>query len=284
MKKIIFERANKAYWLRKIRDLYNEPCINQEVVLEFDNSIKKEELYPIHLVTLANVIQYFYDKGNSVFIKSRINVEVYEYVYKELGFSEYWSKGKNHVDAKNTNNIFNLWRIVDSEKDLYAKQVEDYFKRKYFKDRDLSVITEVMTEVFYNVFDHAKAGKNAFSLIKYDEKKETLYAAISDFGIGITQSVKNYVEHVKTDKEALELAITDNFTVRSTERNHGLGLSNILSGSDSARIFSGEGLVCKINNGVKVISTTFGFPGTLVYFEVDLSKTEKEEIINDFDW
>lgn len=132
MKKIIFERASKAYWLRKIRDLYNEPCINQEVVLEFDNSIKKEELYPIHLVTLANVIQYFYDKGNSVFIKSRINVEVYEYVYKELGFSEYWSKGKNHVDAKNTNNIFNLWRIVDSEKDLYAKQVEDYFKRKYF--------------------------------------------------------------------------------------------------------------------------------------------------------
>lgn len=63
-----------------------------------------------------------------------------------------------------------------------------------------------------------------------------------------------------------------------------MGLSNILSGSDTARIFSGKGLVVKTGEGVKVVATTFGFPGTLIYFEVDLSKTEEEEIINDFEW
>ncbi len=281
---IQFKFANKTYWLRKIGEIFEDSSYKGNIVLSFAETIKKEEVQPLHLVTLANLIQYLFDKGNKVFIDPKTNKAVYEYVYNELKYSEYWSKGKNHVDAIITENIFNLWRIVDSEKDLYAKNVEAYFKRNYFKDRDLSVITEVMTEAFYNVFDHANAGENAFSFIKYDKNKEILYAAISDFGIGIARSVRNFQESIITDKEALELAIKDNFTVRSTERNHGFGLSNILNGSDTARIFSGEGLVVKTEAGVNVVATTFSFPGTLIYFEVDLSKTEKEEIIENFEW
>lgn len=281
---ITFENTSKGNWLRKIRKIFDSSYISKHIIFAFDKSIKKEEFLPFHLVTLANVIQYLFDKGNKVYINSDINKDVYEYVYKELKFSEYWSKGKNHVESQNTDNIFNLWRIIDSEKDLYAKNVEEYFKRNYFKDRDLSVITEIMTEAFYNVFDHAKANKNAFSFIKYDEDKETLFAAISDFGIGITQSVKDYDKTITTDKDALKTAIQDNFTVHSTERNHGMWLSNILNGSDTARIFSGKGLVVKIKDCIRVIDTNFGFPGTLIYFEVDLSKTENEEIINDFNW
>lgn len=281
---IQFESANKSYWLKKIGEIFNGPSDNSDIILSFGEAIKKEKVLPFHLVTFANLIQYLFDKGHKVFIDHTKNVEVFEYVYNELKFSEYWSKGKNHVDAIVTTNIFNLWRIVDSEKDLYAKNVEEYFKRNYFEDRDLSVITEVMTEAFYNVFDHANAGQNSFSIIKFDKDKGILYAAISDFGIGIAQSVRNFKKSVLTDKEALELAITDNFTVHSTERNHGFGLSNILKGSDTARIFSGKGLVVKIDAGVRVVSTPFGFPGTLIYFEVDLSKTEKEEIINNFEW
>lgn len=281
---IQFKSANKSYWLKEIGEIFNSHGDNSDIILSFDETIKKEEVLPFHLVTLANLIQYLFDNGHKVFIDNKTNVVVYEYVYNELKFSEYWSKGKNHVDTIDTTNIFNLWRIVDSEKDLYAKNVEAYFKRNYFEDRDLSIITEVMTEAFYNVFDHANAGQNAFSLIKYDKNKEILYAAISDFGIGIAQSVRNFKKSITTDKEALELAITDNFTVRSTERNHGFGLSNILNGSNTARIFSGKGLVVKTEAGVKVIPTPFAFPGTLIYFEVDLSKTEKEEIINNFDW
>mgnify|MGYP002774930015 CR=1 len=284
MKKILiqFELAMKSYWLRKIEEITNNPCYNCAVLLTFSRAIKKEEIMPLHLVTLANLIQYLFDQGNKVYIDPNTNRVVYEYVYNELKFSEYWSKGKNHVDA--TPNIFNLWRLVDSEKDAFANNVEAYFKRNYFRDRDLSVITVVMTEAFYNVFDHANAGQNAFSFIKYDKDKEILYAAISDFGVGIAKSVRNFQKSIIDDKEALKLAIRDNFTVRSTERNHGFGLSNILAGSDTARIFSGKGLVVKTGAGVKVIATSFGFPGTLIYFEVDLAKTEKEEIINNFEW
>ena len=68
---------------------------------------------------------------------------------------------------------------------------------------------------------------NAFSLIMYDEDKHVLHAAIADFGIGIVQSVRNYIPSISCDKEALLKAAENNFTVKSTDRNKGKGLDNI---------------------------------------------------------
>lgn len=283
---ITFESCNKAYWLRKISDCVSSysNSRNKRFILDFVSSIKTSELLPFHLVTIANLIQYLFDIGNKVFISQDNNKKVFDYIYNQLYFSEYWSNGKNHVDVKGGDDIFNLWRIVDSEKDLYVPRVENYFKRNYFLNRDLSVISQIMTEAYYNVFDHAQAQSNAFSLIMYKKETYMLHAAISDFGIGIANSVRKFEPTIQSDREALAKAIEDNFTVRSTERNRGFGLSNILNGSTSARIFSGTALVVKQNNKTNIVGTNFSFPGTLIYFEVDLSKTEEEEVINDFEW
>lgn len=53
------------------------------------------------------------------------------------------------------------------------------------------------------MFDHAKANGNAFSVLQYDEENAILYVAISDFGIGIAQSVRNFDERIKNDKDAI---------------------------------------------------------------------------------
>lgn len=277
----LFNDISESKWFTCIRQLVDNQVVNTDVVFGFSTSIYKEELSPLHLVTLANVIQYFWE-NNNVYISHNSNKELCDYVYSELKFSEYWSKGKNHVDANA--NILNLWRLVDTEKDLYAKNVEEYFKRNYFKDHDLSVISQIMTEAFYNVFDHANADNNAFSFISYDSDKKLLSAAISDFGVGIAKSVRNFKNSNITDKDALTLAIEDNFTVCSTKRNHGLGLSNILNGADSVKIISGDGVIIKKLENTEIKETTYSFPGTLIYFDVDLASTEKEEILNEFDW
>lgn len=270
--------------MEKIDEIYCQHISEENVTLKFSPKITKEDLYPFHLVTLANIIQFLFDNGNNVSIDTKGNPEVFDFIYNELKFSEYFSKGINHVDTDNSENIFNLWRITDAEKDLYAIRVEEYFKKNYFEGKDLSFISSNMIEAYYNVFDHAKANKNAFSLIKYDDKKHKLYVAISDFGIGIVKSVRDFDSSITNDEAAISKAIQDNFTVKSTERNHGMGLSNILNGSDYARIFSGKGLVVEVDGQIKTYSVGFGFPGTLVYFEVDLSKAENEEIINSFEW
>ena len=76
-----------------------------------------------------------------------------------------------------SDNIFNLWRIVENQKDAYAIEVEQYFKKNFFRGKDLSIISLSIVEAFYNVFDHADANGNAFSFIKYEGQDEVLRVA-----------------------------------------------------------------------------------------------------------
>lgn len=286
MEEIIFASTSNDKWLRKISEVYDSyrgVSKRSSISVVFSKSVKVNTFFPLHLVTLACLIQYLVDKGHKVYINSTENKDVYEYIYNDLMFSAYWRGGKNHVNATLSNNIFNLWRIVDEEKDLYAKNVELYFKN-ILPNKDLSPISIALTESYYNVFDHADAKKNAFSLLKYDDVKQILYAAISDYGIGITTSVRKIEDTIIDDKRALEKALEYSFTVKSTERNRGFGLNNILSNSTEARIFSGKALMTHDISGTKYYSTDFRYNGTLIYFEVDLSSLQAEEIIEEFEW
>ena len=180
-------------------------------------------------------------------------------------------------------NIFNLWRIIETEKDLYAKNVERYFKNNFFKGKDLSVISLSMIEAYYNVFDHAEANGNAFSLIKYDKDSELLHVAVCDFGKGIAKSVRDFTPDITNDKDALLKSIEADFTVGSKSHNKGKGLDNILSCSSVVRIFCNNALLLKSDAGIRIFDVDFHFFGTLIYLKIDLSLTEDEEILEEFD-
>ena len=92
-------------------------------MFSFADSFSRDRIRPIHLVTYACLIHYIHSKGHQA-AQSYENEDMFDYIFRELNFSSYWSGGKNHVEATKTDSIFNLWRIADSEKDLYAKKVE----------------------------------------------------------------------------------------------------------------------------------------------------------------
>lgn len=281
-KNLFFHSLNKKEWLQAItsaRGTYNRS--DKTVHIIFDKHIQPNDLQPIHLVTLACLIQFFADKGCQIFLSNN-NEAVMDMLISRLRFHEYWQGGKNHVDSLD-NNIFNLWRVTEPEKDLYAKNVEHYFKSRFFHDRDLSIISLNMVEAYYNVFDHADAEGNAFSLIKYDQEEDRLHVAICDFGIGIAQSVKNFNKEINNDKEALQKSIEIDFTVGSKSHNKGKGLDNILSSSDVVRIISNNAILIKLGDRIKILDLDFDFNGTLIYFEIRLDETEKEEILDEFE-
>lgn len=199
---------------------------------------------------------------------------------EQLKFYEYWSGGKNHVEASSSD-IFNLWRIVDSEKDLYARNVEKYFNSNFFRNKDLSFVSLSMVEAYYNIFDHAYSGGNAFSIIKYDSEKEILNVAICDFGIGIAKSVRTFNNSIKNDKDALAKSIEVDFTVGSKSHNKGKGLDNILCCSDVVRILANNAMLVKSGN-VRFFDTDFDFRGTLIYFDLCLKEAEEEEVLDEF--
>lgn len=280
---IEFESTDRGAWLRQIAASYQTVQEYKEgyVSLKFALSISVRTLKPFHLVTIASLIHHCYQKGLVVTIQTD-NDEVFKYIYEELSFYEYWSGGKNYVETRSTHNVLNLWRIVEQEKDLYAKRVEMYFRERYFQNKDLSAVSVCLLEAYYNVFDHAQAEGNAFSLIQYDEASCKLFVAISDFGKGIAKTVRDFDSSITSDKEAILKALEDQFTVGSTKRNRGFGLSNILSPTEEARIFSHRGLVYKKGAEVNSFETDFSYPGTLIYFEINLSNMDDEEFIEEF--
>lgn len=284
-KVITFGSINRSDWLNKValvHQRYNKFGMGEKVTFSFEPSVIPQKFLPFHFVTLACLIQFLNDRG-WVACLSTANESMFHYLFRELRFQDYWSGGKNHVDAPFTDDIFNLWRIKEDEMDAFANNVHHYFKGLY-ADRDLSSIQLCLSESFYNVFDHADAKDNAFVFLKYQKKDSILHAAIADFGKGICNSVREFSKEHLNDVTALKKAIEYHFTVKSTDRNKGYGLSTIIDNSDTARIFSGSALFVKTDKSRKFYKTSFSFYGTLIYFEVDLSKTETEEIIDTFNF
>lgn len=281
---IPFDTLERRDWLKNIssvREKYNDINYKKQVLLNFSDSLEACYFEPIHFVTLACLIQFLDQNGHKVFLSSE-NDSIRNMLFNDLRFQEYWSGGRNHVDSTSPN-FFNLWRVVEAEKDLYAKNVEIYFRKTFFKEKDLSAISLSMIEAYYNVFDHADAQGNAFSLIKYDEGKEVLNVAISDFGKGISKSVRDFNPAIKTDKDALLKSVEVNFTVRSKAHNKGKGLDNILSCSSVVRIFCNNALLLKRDGVIKMLDIDFHFYGTLIYFEIPLSLSDDEEILEEFE-
>ncbi len=281
---ITFDSTEQHIWLLSVVNAYNRVVdrgVYDDVVITFDDSIDVQSVKPFHLVTLACLIHHINKMGHHVYVSSK-NKYLTDYLFNDLGFQEYFGGGKNYVETKTSSNIFNLWRIVESDKDMYAKKVEDYFRSRYFHDKDLSAISLCMVEAYYNVFDHADANGNAFSIIQYDKASSRLYVAISDFGIGVAQSVRRH-NNVCSDRDAVKMAVEDGFTVSSTERNRGMGLGNIFSMTDEVMLISNRGMISKKHDGkLEPVGLDFIYPGTLVCFEIDLSSMEDEEIIEEF--
>ena len=72
--------------------------------------------------------------------------------------------------------------------------------------------------------------------------------------------------------------------VKLTDRNKGMGLGIIIAPAKEARIFSHNGLVYKHDDIIEGFDCEMSFPVTLIYYEIDLSQMDEEEIIDEFDF
>lgn len=282
-----FNSIDRREWLKEIAQMYyalHNGQMSSDIVFRFDNFKQAGVIRPIHMVTLACLIESM-DKAGKIVKLHREKDPIGEFLWTNLKFKEYWSGRKNYVEA-NDINIFNLWRLKDDEKEIVPIRVHEYFKRHYFKNKDLSSVKTSLDETYYNVFDHADAKGNAFSFLQYDDKKERLSIAVCDFGKGIPTTVRNYQHDVGTDVDALRLASKDKFTIKSREHNSGMGIGNIVSSGvdgDSVWIFSKGAYLVAQNGEIRCGENDFDFPGTAIFYYLSLSKFEEEEIIDTFE-
>lgn len=289
---LFFESSSRGKWIYRVSDyvasLRPSPIDGDVIRLVFSSKIDVSSLEPTHIVTLACLIQFLHDLGYKVLL-DRSNETVHQFLWNEVRLSEYWRGKKNYTPAQD-NTVCNLWRIVDSEKEMHSIRVHDYLQQHFFQHKDLTAVKNSLDEAYCNISDHAEARGNAFSFIKYDQGKEKLQVAVCDFGKGIAQSIRSCERYKskQTDHEALWIAIQDGETVRSQSHNKGFGLGNIItsrcSEDDIFRLISNRGFIYITGKLRKVFENNFNFPGTLIYYELSLSHFEDLDILSNFEF
>ncbi len=280
-KEITFNGMDRYSWIKAISNWESEQISSSgsTVKININDITKTEELEPIHIVLLACFIQKIFDLGYEG-CSLNCKHEVKRYLIDDISLPQYWGTTKSsHIDSP-TETIFNLWHVSDDQKEIYSDQTHQYLKRHFFKNRDLSTIKNSLLEIFYNIFDHADAKGNCFSLMKYDKDSTRLHVAVCDFGKGIAKSMRDCFVDIDCDQKALQEAVKSMITTRSQSHNMGMGLGNILDhiqDGDTLKIVSNRAILILAANQMKVMPLDAHFPGTLIFYDISLSNFEIDE-------
>lgn len=284
MRSFVFNRTGRVEWLQDIcmlRSKKDEYADGLNLVFE---NFPLDAIRPEHIASLACLIEDY--SRNDIKVSLRTSSKVGEVLWSKYRISQYWAGRRNYAETED-DKILNLQRIIDNEKEVYGRRVSDFLKTHYFQNKDMTPVNSSITEALYNIFDHAEADGNAFSMVMYDDTRFELHVAICDFGKGIAKTVKDYLKEDITDGEALMKAMEDHFTIGSYLHNGGLGLGNILAScteKDYLWIVSNGAILVANAENKKIIEMTPEFKGTLVFYSMSISHFEDEETINDFTW
>ncbi len=288
--KFVFSTPDRESWIKYVSEcrdkLTNATNPNEVIEIVFEENLSERNFYPIHIVLLTCFIDEIKSKGYLVKLSIK-NKDLNKFLFEDVSLSIYWIEKIDHIESPTISDL-NVWRIVENQKESYSINVTNYFKRNYFNGYDLSPLKVALNELYFNIFDHARANGNAYSYIRYSDDEKKFYVAICDFGLGIATTLRHKYPDFTTDKLALENCIKIGISSQTQKYNKGFGLDNVASNiiklNDQLRIVSNCALLRILDNkeNAKSFELDFNFKGTLVYFEISIDNFEKEEIIEEF--
>jgi len=157
------------------------------------------------------------------------------------------------------------------------------------------IVTHVI-EAYLNVFDHAQSPIGVITCGQFYPNLQLLKIAILDFGVGIPNSVRQYLEKPDmTPEQCLMWAFEANNTTKAAGRDaisRGVGLKQLKSfiplNEGTLEIYSDHGYVCIDRTGEKFINRPNGFQGTCVQItlkcDTQFYKMPTEPPANDHVW
>lgn len=133
-----------------------------------------------------------------------------------------------------------------------------------------------VSEIFNNAAQHSSTQVGVFSCGQFFPTKKSLVFTVADMGIGMHQSVRDFLQRDMPAIEAINWAVEGNTTKQAKQGvPGGMGLKLISRFFDSnggyVRIVSGDGYGVKSKGHVNAESLASSFPGTVVSLEVSTS-------------
>jgi hypothetical protein len=213
--------------LKKLHDYYKEDGKNQ-LIFDFSNLKTIEALVIPNLLCIGYIIKQNSGLAPGIYIADNINTGYLKKYINDIGFVSFAEK-------------FNLFKFQDSIKDgLDGKEMDRlnttiFFDRsedegttwfnilnstKGFADKYLSefniydgdenpnnLIVEICKEVVENSKKHGKSF--AFMTLQYNYRREKVYIAISDCGIGFKNSINEKIENKNLENQITENNVSD---------------------------------------------------------------------------
>jgi len=238
------------------------------------------------LVLLACFLENFHLKGKTILFiggTEKLNAHL-----NRIKFKNYWTTlfVRDRFTFTSNNTTFCLWKISKEMIPSYSTFAKNYYSKTMFKGKDMSPLASNLDEVFNNIFDHSKSLVNGYIITQYFPNKKVLSFSVCDLGVGIPHSINNFLisqgKKVLNDGEAIYKSLEQGFTVKSTPRNRGFGLNNILELTESSngtlRITSNAGhLEKRCGNNYQIIDLDVSLKGTLVRVDIDTTTLEELE-------
>lgn len=269
---------------------------------EFDNCIvdfqSNKFLETDDLVILASVIEYFHLYGSKIsFINDGGKLISY---LKTIRFVNFWESDydRNNFLTPYRSSTVTLWKINPENTFSYKERLQDFIKRRFRNSKiDLTPLGSNLEEVFNNIFDHSESKVNGFILGQYFPNKKRFSFSVCDLGVGIPFRVNKYNLannlQLLSDEDSVYNALKIGFTTKSTPRNRGFGLNNLLELTESSngelRVVSNKGCVIK-TAGVDYFLHNFTdsfLHGTLIRVDIDVNTFDEIDLtdeIMDFDF
>ena len=278
----------KQDWFRFAQDSRNYRQNIDLLIVDF-NEVRFMETD--EFVILACIIESFFISGSKIsFIGGTEGFNNHLYNIK---FKEYWKNGfdREKFTLSHNRTTLCLWKISQKMIYSYSTYARKYFER-YTNNKDLVPLSSNMDEVFNNIFDHSQSPVTGYIITQYYPKNKKISFSVCDFGIGIPTSINESAAadgvHYE-DWKAILKSLERGFSIKSTPRNRGFGLNNLLELTENSngrlQITSNDGSVTKkagmmYNAG----NLNIQFKGTLIKVDVDLNtfeeKDESEEIFD----
>lgn len=140
----VFKSASIKDWIFDIVYLRNSTYDNRiGRILKFDG-LSVDDLGPQHVASLACLFEDWYRKGQTI-LNICSDSPVGRFLFEQLQIQKYWAGKKNYSESE-VDSILNLWRVVETEKEIHGRRVSEYLKASYFKKKDLSAVENSLTE------------------------------------------------------------------------------------------------------------------------------------------
>ncbi|MFK4856770.1 STAS domain-containing protein [Lactococcus petauri] len=321
MQQIIIPTQLKKYSIREVviafRKYVDNPDEDRKIVLDLT---KVTFIEPSGVIALNNIVQWAMDHNEvmvGVKVKSEMecqgrNRDAMEYL-ADCGF--FLSIGQPNA-FKSPCTRPTMLRV----KDLATTKVEQWkltdlkkwLQLQTGRSNEFTSICTAIDEIFNNISDHSQE-KIGCIFGQYYPTKTEIIIAVSDFGIGIPQSVKNRIsdtnfynklqkfaekkeitleELLQRDNYLIEFALTEGVSTESLPQNRGAGLANIKKVITTNQvgeftIISNCGILGVRDNEI-VLNTTLeeSYPGTFFEIKIDTSNDclYDQDIEEEFEW